>query len=1146
MRRFASIITITTYLLTFLQADLRFAPVYAQSPSGTGAGTLAHTLGLGPVARPSGPSRPGPSAPASAGLPSNLNSQSPLSTALMAVVGGRGQQLNEATLFGDWDGREDHNADHSQKTIDFSFLGPLTNAALTRSAISAHTYANGFDENIYYYGASDGSVAVAVDYNPDVSPDPIGSTDDGVTIHLPTALHAFLDLQSDIQVVVTGLCVNPVADLTTFADVNPAYAPFAGKIGEILYVTFMDTGSGIRLTANGLPIRSGVLAFPISDDISPSYSPPEIQSDGGFPVTVGGAFAVAFSTFSNLAGCAVDDDGSLYFQQVDLQQFTGGNIVKVTETGPEMRRTVVGASYMTLTTLNPGNGVYNIFSATPTQTRRATNYSGTSTAFGNIAALAAGPNNTLFAAMAASNDGTPSSGLFANPAALGATPSMIVSFADTIGEFSNDPKVVVTDGFADAIAGTEPATPGVNNFRAFVLGNGPDRRAASGDSPVFGTLANTLKLSLQVDYTIYSGLAIDEERKVSVVSGGTPAGVGRNPSPDVGEILMFGDRAPADRRADYLDRRGNTLPNAHQSGGNIGDTDSDRFDHIFAVAPIDAFTAAPTGLAGLSRGFLRYIPRLAPNPISGALTLGSTTGNGHQGDDSSDGPIVFSDMDPGHQVGGGDDQNTPFRGDDSAGAGDPALVNGREGGFEYNFGAIVAGMCTAAWNGFYLNSNGSVSFSGGNTDNSPTSAEFLAGPPTIAGAWGDLNPDARVSYSNQFPVQALGFSGVNSFKVRWINAPRFGAEEVASRNSFAITLFDDGTGIDENNGLPFNPANPIGNNAVPFDGQEGPTDLVFVSGAVGTVASPLRPEGSAQFRLDYDRMDAGVNLDEFIAGYSTGLGTAVAEGNLGTLGRTALIGVGTESALFEQFSANDWDLRAEGNDPIASAPAGQPDASTGTLTFFGKACVASQVQLNVETNPTAGGTLAGTGVSCPGDCFESYASGSNVVLTATPAVGFHFSAWNGCDAPSGTTCTMTMTGPRQVAALFLPDEPPPPSYPLSVAVNGTSFSPAQTLVATVTLDPVKAGPGPVDAYVVVQFPSGSVFSLQMPLGANAFVPGLAPLASNFVPFALSAPVISIPLAGAPPGNYTIFTALAQPGTLNIIGTVNAKSFVITP
>ena len=67
-----------------------------------------------------------------------------------------------------------------------------------------------------------------------------------------------------------------------------------------------------------------------------------------------------------------------------------------------------------------------------------------------------------------------------------------------------------------------------------------------------------------------------------------------------------------------------------------------------------------------------------------------------------------------------------------------------------------------------------------------------------------------------FPVQALGFANVNAFKVRWINVPEFGSEGCSTNafgiggNTFSVTLYDDGTGIDENANQPLNPANPIG------------------------------------------------------------------------------------------------------------------------------------------------------------------------------------------------------------------------------------------------------------------------------------------------------------------------------------------------
>ena len=41
-----------------------------------------------------------------------------------------------------------------------------------------------------------------------------------------------------------------------------------GATGEILYVSYFDSESGLRLTANNTPVRSGVLAFPVADIVS--------------------------------------------------------------------------------------------------------------------------------------------------------------------------------------------------------------------------------------------------------------------------------------------------------------------------------------------------------------------------------------------------------------------------------------------------------------------------------------------------------------------------------------------------------------------------------------------------------------------------------------------------------------------------------------------------------------------------------------------------------------------------------------------------------------------------------------------------------------------------------------------------------------
>ncbi|HMG35363.1 MAG TPA: hypothetical protein VKM94_15595 [Blastocatellia bacterium] len=920
------------------------------------------------------------------GQPQVLNARSALSAAIATTLGGRDTQFSEVALIADWDGREDCNADRAAKIDDFSGVEVDPDQTLTRTAISEHTIANGFLENVFYYGDSIGNVWVAIDI------DGNGTQDQILQINLPTVLNIFGSLMSDDQVTITGLAVNPVADLTSFG-----YAPLSGVTGEILYVTYHDT-EGLRLSTGNQIVRSGLLAFPISDAPSPPAVSP-IISDTGFPITVGAAFGIAFSVFSNVAGCAVDDDGSVYFQNVDLIGLGGANIVKVQslDTPTNQDRSLATATFQLITNLNPPNRRYPDTSGPPTQINRFTNYSGTSTTFGNIVALAIGQCNSLYAAVARSfvagdDQGTQSTeGLFTNPSALGPTPSMVISFADCSGRLDacstlpaapNLGIIPSPDGLADSSDLLIPATPGVNNFRVFVLGNGPDIRSLASTNNIITTF--TLKIDMQIDFTAHAGLAVDQNRTVYVISGGEPAGVGKSPSPSLGEILCFEDTCPADRRADFVDLRSDGLPNPPSSGGNVGDGDSDRFDHIYFVAPNDQITLTPTGLSGLATGFLRYTNRLAPNPIGPGVTLGVSIPV--QSDDSTDGTILFELLDPGHQVAGGDDQNPPFTGDDDDGQGTPALAEPLSGGFEFVFGG-PAGTSGCVWNGFFLNSNGNLTFGEGDTRNTPTVADFRSGPPRIAPAWTDLNPAARSFNSGTFPLQALGFSGVNSFQVRWINVPQSGSEacvgtQSGSTNTFSVTLFDDGTGIDENASQTLNNANPIGNNGGPFDLMEGPNALRFTrEPSTGVlVGCALRPEGSGIFVFDYCRMDLIGTLDRSVlTGYSIGgqdplNPPGLCEINLSEAARAAdtnpfgviqgetasigcplcCIGEGTEPTLFELFNegrvasirsdgtfeqaAADFDLRAEGNVSALCTPPLQRDLNRDRLCFLGVGC----------------------------------------------------------------------------------------------------------------------------------------------------------------------------------------------------------------
>jgi hypothetical protein len=920
-----------------------------------------------------------------------------MSAAVATFVGGRNGTFNEVDLLGNFDGREDYAADRGAAFDDFTGLLLEVDATITRVAISEHTVANGFNENVAYYGDTQGNFWIGTDTNPMINPGPVPSVDLVNQVNIPelvrtnlsggfTLMNPLAGDCTDDQVTITGIAVNPVADLGDFG--------LCDTIGEVVYVSTLDTGA-CSSNAASQPFRSRIFAFAFTDVVG--------------NVAPAGVIQILRNPNSN-TGIAVDDDGSLYFHLVDNILNTGGAIFKVTEvahtvaacaTNPRVNRVISSIPNGTSGSinLNTGQGTAS-FPIISNAGARLTNFSLPATTWGNIVAISAAPGNVLYAALArsfvASDDAATQAteGTFTNPAALGATPSMIISFGDQTGgtDFCSGEAftagntvnvggaIPIGDGIADVAAAGVGRVAGVNNFRVFALGNGPDIRPVSpATSPI--VTSSTLKLDMQIDASSYSGITVDEEGTVFAISGGTPAFIGRDPSPARGEILAFQDQCPADRRADFIDLRGDAFP-----GTNSGDGDSDRFDHIFWQAPNDG-TGNPAAVAGLNRGFLRYTNRLAPNAMSPGIVLGQTAGVHTQGDDDTAGPILFEGFDPSHQVAGGDDQNAPFKGDDSDGlpsplsVGNPALAGANEGGFEFLFG--VPGPNGNVWNAFFLNSNGNITFNTGDIDNTPTAPELYSGAARIAPAWGDYNPNARATNPVSFPVQALGFAAVNAFKVRFINVPEFASEGCTGggvgsgrSNTFAVTLYDDGTGHDENENQALNAANPTGNNSAAYDEQEGATDLRFTHEPVtGTlVGATPRPDGSGYFVFDYDRMDSlGSQVFPIISGYSVGNGVntnppGLCEINLGEAARAAdnsfgviqgqtasitacMIGEGTEPAIFEFFNAGvparigsqgeiflatpDFDLRSEGNDAALSTPFRQEDLNRHRVGFVG-------------------------------------------------------------------------------------------------------------------------------------------------------------------------------------------------------------------
>ena len=95
------------------------------------------------------------------------------------------------------------------------------------------------------------------------------------------------------------------------------------------------------------------------------------------------------------------------------------------------------------------------------------------------------------------------------------------------------------------------------------------------------------------------------------------------------------------------------------------------------------------------------------------------------------------------------------------------------------------------------------------------------------------------------------------------------------------------------------------------------------------------------------------------------------------------------------------------------------------------------------------------GINCGSDCSESYASGTNVTLTASAATGSTFAGWSG--ACSGTAgCAVAMTAARSVTATFSATTPVATIYGDALATDWASWSWSATIDFNGT-SPVRVG-----------------------------------------------------------------------------------------
>ena len=128
-----------------------------------------------------------------------------------------------------------------------------------------------------------------------------------------------------------------------------------------------------------------------------------------------------------------------------------------------------------------------------------------------------------------------------------------------------------------------------------------------------------------------------------------------------------------------------------------------------------------------------------------------------------------------------------------------------------------------------------------------------------------------------------------------------------------------------------------------------------------------------------------------------------------TLTVTDDIGCSTTRKFTGQTVSCDGGPSATASRQITIAPPPSPPAPVRTLTV-------------AVSGP---GTVAGSGISCPGICTGTFADGTGVTLSASPASGATFADWSG-DCSGAGTCTLMMGADHAVTATFKNKSPGPP------------------------------------------------------------------------------------------------------------------------
>ncbi|KKW02013.1 MAG: hypothetical protein UY36_C0013G0003 [Parcubacteria group bacterium GW2011_GWA1_49_11] len=282
------------------------------------------------------------------------------------------------------------------------------------------------------------------------------------------------------------------------------------------------------------------------------------------------------------------------------------------------------------------------------------------------------------------------------------------------------------------------------------------------------------------------------------------------------------------------------------------------------------------------------------------------------------------------------------------------------------------------------------------------------------------------------------------------------------------------------------PESPLENQAVTFRGT-----LLNQGGSVA---------GASDTRLRID-----LNNNGWIAGEPEFINPAGAQG----------IG-GTEGQSFTPWPAvlgtHSYQICADSGNVVAESDEGNNCSASQTFIVT---AITYTVTASINSRS---GTITGPDISCPGDCSESYPSGTAVTLIATPSAGYAFSSWTGACAGQTSSCSIPTMDANKVTAVNF-SVVPPFDYSLSdsgnsnVTKSGVNESTTNTITKTRT-----SGATQSVALSVSGQPAGVTVGI-----ANQ---GCSPDCTSIITFTVppSTPVGTYPITvtGSPLGKQTNF------------------------